>query len=59
MKTEQELIKKAKEEWGETWDEGMMEYNADFNEYVVWVGREDVYKAYFNADTLECTGTKC
>lgn len=59
MKTVDELIEKAKKDWGETWDKGMIEYNADLHEYVVWVGRADVYKAYFNADTLECTATKC
>lgn len=59
MKTKQELIEKAKKEWGETWDEGMIEYDAEYNEYIVWVGKPDIYKAFFNADTLECTGTKC
>ena len=59
MKTKQELIEKAKKEWGETWDEGMIEYNAEYNEYIVWVGKPDIYKAFFDADTLECTGTKC
>lgn len=29
MKTKQELIEKAKKEWGETWNEGMIEYDAD------------------------------
>ena len=24
---------------------------------IVWVGRTDIYKAFFDADTLECTGT--
>ena len=59
MKSKQELIKKAKEEWNEDWNEGMIEYNAEYNEYTVWVGREDVYKAFFDADTLKCVGTKC
>lgn len=59
MKSKQELIKKAKELWNEDWNEGMIEYDAEYNEYVVWVGRADVYKAWFNADTLECMGTKC
>ena len=59
MKTKQELIKKAKKEWGETWSEGMIEYNAEYNEYIVWVGKPDIYKAFFDADTLECIGTKC
>ena len=59
MKTKQELIEKAKKEWGETWDEGMIEYDAEYNEYIVWVGKPDIYKAFFDADTLECTGTKC
>ena len=53
MKTKQELIEKAKKEWGETWDEGMIEYDAEYNEYIVWVGKEDIYKAFFDADTLE------
>lgn len=53
------LIKKAKEEWNETWTLGQMEYDEQDNEIIVWVGRIDVYKAWFNADTLECTGTKC
>lgn len=48
MKTKQELIEKAKKEWGETW-----------NEYIVWVGKPDIYKAFFDADTLRCIGTKC
>ena len=56
MKTKQELIEKAKKEWGETWDEGMIEYDA---EYIVWVGKPDIYKAFFDADTLNCIGTKC
>ena len=59
MKTKQDLIEKAKKEWGETWDEGMIEYNAEYNEYIVWVGKPDIYKAFFDADTLSCTGTKC
>ena len=37
----------------------MIEYNAEYNEYIVWVGKPDIYKAFFDADTLECTGTKC
>ena len=59
MKTKQELIEKAKKEWGETWDEGMIEYDAEYNEYIVWVGKPDIYKAFFDADTLNCIGTKC
>jgi len=59
MKTKQELIEKAKKEWGETWDEGMIEYDAEYNEYIVWVGKPDIYKAFFDADTLRCIGTKC
>lgn len=59
MKTLQELIEKAKKEWGETWDEGMIEYDAECNEYIVWVGKPDIYKAFFDADTLRCIGTKC
>ena len=31
MKTKQELIEKARKEWGETWDEGMIEYDAEYN----------------------------
>ena len=56
MKTKQELIEKARTEWGETWDEGMIEYNAEYNEYIVWVGKPDIYKAFFDADTLNCIG---
>ena len=37
----------------------MIEYDAEYNEYIVWVGKPDIYKAFFDADTLECTGTKC
>ena len=59
MKTVDELIEKAKKDWGETWDKGMIEYNAEYNEYVVYVGRTDIYKAFFDADTLSCIGTKC
>lgn len=59
MKTAKELIEKARKEWNEEWDEGMIEYDATYNEYVVWVGRADIYKAFFDADTLECKGTKC
>jgi hypothetical protein len=59
MKTKQDLIEKAKKEWGETWDEGMIEYDAEYNEYIVWVGKPDIYKAFFDADTLRCIGTKC
>ena len=59
MKTKQELIEKAKKEWGETWDEGMIEYDVEYNEYIVWVGKPDIYKAFFDADTLRCIGTKC
>lgn len=43
MKTLQELIEKAKKEWGETWDEGMIEYDAECNEYIVWVGKPTSY----------------
>lgn len=57
--TKQELIEKAKKEWGETWNEGMIEYDAEYNEYIVWVGKPDIYKAFFDADTLRCIGTKC
>ena len=53
------LAKKAKEEWGKTWTLGMMEYDEEYNEIIVWVGEEDVYKAWFDADTLKCNGTKC
>ena len=53
------LIKKAKEEWNETWTLGQMEYDEQYNEIIVWVGRTDVYKAWFDADTLKCNGTKC
>lgn len=59
MKTAKELIEKARKEWSEEWDEGMIEYDATYNEYVVWVGGPDIYKAFFDADTLECKGTKC
>ena len=48
MKTMQELIEKSKKEWGETWDEGMIEYDADYNEYIVWVGKADIYKTFFD-----------
>lgn len=59
MKTKQVLIEKARTEWGETWDEGMIEYDVEHNEYIVFVGRSDIYKAFFDADTLKCIGTKC
>lgn len=55
----QELIEKAKREWGENWNAGMIEYDEDNNLYVVWVCNGDVYKAFFDADTLKCVGTKC
>ena len=60
MKREQmlKLIEKAKG-WGEKWTLGMMEYDSEYNEIVVYVGRMDVYKAGFDADTLECKWTKC
>ena len=59
MKTVNELIKKAKKDWGEDWNAGMIEYDKEYNQYIVWVGREDIYKAFFDADTLKCIGTKC
>jgi hypothetical protein len=37
----------------------MIEYDAEYNEYIVWVGKPDIYKAFFDADTLRCIGTKC
>ena len=55
----EKLAKKAKAEWGEDWSTSAMDYIEEYNEIVVWVGRMDVYKAFFDADTLECTGTKC
>ena len=55
----EKLIKKAKKEWGENWTLSMMEYDEQYNEIIVWVGRTDVYKAFFDAATLKCTGTKC
>ncbi len=36
-----------------------IEYDAEYNEYIVWVGKPDIYKAFFDADTLRCIGTKC
>ncbi|MDD4445160.1 MAG: hypothetical protein PHC36_05065 [Eubacteriales bacterium] len=59
MKTKQDLIRKAKKDWKETWNEAMIGYDAESNLYTVYVGRMDVYKAFFNADTLQCVGTKC
>lgn len=59
MKSKQQLIEKARKEWGENWDESMIEYDSEYNQYTVWVGRADIYKAFFNADTLQCVGTKC
>jgi hypothetical protein len=59
MKSVHELIKKAKEEWNEDWIPSMITYEREYNEYTVWVGRTDIYKAFFDADTLECVGTKC
>lgn len=59
-KTQMEkLIEKAKKTWGEEWDLPMMEYDEQYNQIIVWVGRTDIYKAFFDASTLECTGTKC
>lgn len=52
------LIEKAKK-WNENWTLGMMEYIEEDNIIMVWVGRSDIYKAWFDADTLECRGTKC
>ena len=54
----EQLAKKAKG-WGENWSVADMEYDAEYNQITVWVGRADVYKAFFDADTLECIGTKC
>lgn len=45
--------------WGENWSVSDMEYSAEYNEITVWVCQPDCYKAFFDADTLECTGTKC
>jgi len=59
MKTKQDLIRKAKKDWKETWNEAMIDYDAESNLYTVYVGRMDVYKAFFNANTLQCVGTKC
>ena len=53
------LIEKARKEWNENWTLSMMEYDKEYNEIVVYVGRYDIYKAYFDADTLKCVGTKC
>lgn len=53
------LIKKAKKEWHKNWSLGMMEFDDEYNEIIVWVGDRDVYKAWFDADTLKCKGTKC
>lgn len=53
-----DLVAKAKG-WGEKWDASMMEYDPEYNQITVWVGRADVYKAFFDADTLRCLGTKC
>ena len=58
MKQMEKLVKKAKA-WGEKWNTGMMEFNAEYGEIVVYVGRYDVYKAGFDAKTLECKWTKC
>ena len=55
----EKLIEKAKKTWGEEWDLPMMEYDEQYNQIIVWVGRTDIYKAFFDASTLECTGTKC
>lgn len=53
------LAEKAQKEWGENWTPSMMDYNEEYNEIVVYVGRPDIYKAWFDADTLQCKGTKC
>ena len=45
--------------WGENWSVSDMEYSAEYNQITVWVCRPDCYKAFFDADTLEYTGTKC
>ena len=55
----EKLIEKARCEWKENWTRGMMEYDLTYNQITVWVGREDVYKAFFDAETLRCVGTKC
>ena len=55
----EKLIEKARREWKENWTRGMMEYDPTYNQITVWVGREDVYKAFFDAETLRCVGTKC
>lgn len=54
----EKLVIKAKS-WGEKWDVSMMEYSPEYNQITVWVGRADIYKAFFDADTLACLGTKC
>lgn len=70
MKTKKELIELTNMEWEKSekgdedkwlkgWKESMIEYEAEDNIYVVYVGRHDVYKAFFDADTLEFLGTKC
>lgn len=55
----QQLVEKARTRWNENWSVSMMDYNEEFNQIIVFVGRYDVYKAFFDFDTLECTGTKC
>ncbi len=55
----EKLIEKARHEWKENWTRGMMEYDPTYNQITVWVGRKDIYKAFFDADTLRCVGTKC
>ena len=55
----EKLIEKARREWKENWTLDMMEYDPTYNQIVVWVGRADIYKAYFDAETLRCVGTKC
>lgn len=59
MEQMKKLAEKAKKEWNEDWTVGMMDYNAEYDEIVVYVGRTDVYKAGFDAKTLACKWTKC
>lgn len=55
MKTKQDLIEKAKKDWKKNWKETDIDYEAETNTYTVWMKK---CKAFFNADTLTCLGTK-
>lgn len=57
------LVKlQSKEKSKRVWKMSDLECDEDgykYNTITVYVGTPQVYKAFFNLHTLDCTGTKC